>query len=92
MQPRWSVTGELPCDVHLVTLRTMLEAGAPVQAPHQSPTTPAFTPSPLTALILHRVGFDCGFKSPGLSCSTNGGKVGVTVKVCSVVGISVMPQ
>ncbi|XP_050690604.1 alpha-mannosidase 2x-like [Eriocheir sinensis] len=73
MQPRWSVTGELPCDVHLVTLRTMLEAGTPAPAPHQPPI--AFSPSPLNALLLHRIGFDCGFKSPGVSCSTNGGKV-----------------
>lgn len=91
MQTRWSVTGELPCDVHLVTLRTMLEGSSPAQVPHQFPSTASFTPSPLAALLLHRVGFDCGFNSPGLSCSTNGGKVCMIVNVCSVIRISQEP-
>lgn len=90
VQPHWNITGELPCDVHLVTLRTML------QFPHTSiplgkeaSTTShlsAHSPSPLNSLILHRLGFDCAFKSPGLSCSTNGGKVRLSDLFPSVFG------
>ncbi|KAK4312845.1 hypothetical protein Pmani_015762 [Petrolisthes manimaculis] len=73
MQNTWGVTGELPCDVHLVNLRTMVDPPRATLGP-ASRLTP-HPPSPNTALTLHRLGFDCGFKSPGLSCSTNGGKV-----------------
>ncbi|XP_076046169.1 alpha-mannosidase 2-like isoform X2 [Oratosquilla oratoria] len=62
----WLLGGVLPCDVHLVNLRTM-----------QNEPTPAAKISAASnaALTLHRVGFDCGFAAPGLNCSTNGGKV-----------------
>ncbi|KAG0710991.1 Alpha-mannosidase 2x [Chionoecetes opilio] len=77
VRSRWNVTGDLPCDVHLVTLRTMLEAPRPPSPADQDapPSPPSHAPGPFTSLVLHRLGFDCGFKSPGLSCSTNGGKV-----------------
>lgn len=68
MRTSWNVGGVLPCDVHLVNLRTML--GAPEGNSfviNQASTT--------ASLTLHRMGFDCGFRSPGLTCSTNGGKV-----------------
>ncbi|CAL4114934.1 unnamed protein product, partial [Meganyctiphanes norvegica] len=58
----WSSGGALPCDVHLVNLRTMLGINQR-------------SPDPTTALTLHRQGFDCGFKANGLSCATNGGKI-----------------
>lgn len=73
MQATWSVTGELPCDVHLVSLRTMLDPPRATLGPSSRLTQ--HPPSPNAALTLHRLGFDCDFKTPGLSCSTNGGKV-----------------
>ena len=83
VKPQWNVTGELPCDIHMVTLRTMLESPPASPLPGQDPPATSHhtshSPSPLTALMLHRLGFDCAFKSPGLSCSTNGGKVTSTV-------------
>ncbi|XP_068208106.1 alpha-mannosidase 2x-like isoform X1 [Palaemon carinicauda] len=69
MRTSWSIGGSLPCDVHLVNLRTMLSpASENTFANHYEASTTA-------SLTLHRMGFDCGFKSPGLTCSTNGGKV-----------------
>lgn len=70
MHSSWSVGGELPCDVHMVNLRTMLDP--PSTTGSQRMQHPA---SKTTSLTLHRLGFDCGLKSQGLSCSTNGGKV-----------------
>ncbi|XP_013780101.1 alpha-mannosidase 2-like [Limulus polyphemus] len=58
----------LPCDIHLVNLRTL-------QAPPGG--SASFLPSNSTALFLHRFGFDCHFKAVGLNCSTNKGKVSV---------------
>ncbi|XP_075692867.1 alpha-mannosidase 2 [Rhinoderma darwinii] len=54
----------MPCDVHLVNLRT-------IQA--------KVGPSEEAALILHRKGFDCKFanKDLGLYCSTSQGKIQV---------------
>ncbi|EGW04032.1 Alpha-mannosidase 2 [Cricetulus griseus] len=54
----------LPCDIHLVNLRTM-----------QSKMGKGYSDE--AALILHRKGFDCQFSSRGmgLSCSTTQGKV-----------------
>ncbi|XP_055000954.1 alpha-mannosidase 2 [Sorex araneus] len=54
----------LPCDIHLVNLRTIQPKGDG-QHPDEA------------ALILHRRGFDCRFssKNTGLSCSTSKGKI-----------------
>lgn len=73
MQPSWDIGGALPCDVHLVNLRTMLDP--PRATVGQTSHLVPHPPGPVSSLTLHRLGFDCGFKSPGLSCSTNGGKV-----------------
>lgn len=56
----------LPCDIHLVNLRTM-----------QSKMGKGYSDE--AALILHRKGFDCQFSSRGmgLSCSTTQGKMSV---------------
>ncbi|XP_021499306.1 alpha-mannosidase 2 isoform X2 [Meriones unguiculatus] len=56
----------LPCDIHLVNLRTI-----------QSKVAKGYSDE--AALILHRKGFDCQFSSPGLglSCSTTQGKMSV---------------
>lgn len=70
MHSSWTVGGELPCDVHMVNLRTMLDPPSTTGA--QRLQHPA---GKTTSLTLHRLGFDCGLKSQGLSCSTNGGKV-----------------
>lgn len=73
MQSSWDVGGTLPCDVHMVNLRTMVDPPRATVG-HNSHLTP-HPPGSISSLTLHRLGFDCGFKSPGLSCSTNGGKV-----------------
>ncbi|KAK7063281.1 Alpha-mannosidase 2 [Halocaridina rubra] len=65
----WNAGGSLPCDVHLVNLRTMLDVAGPNTFANHNEAGSA------TSLILHRLGFDCGFKSPGMTCATNGGKV-----------------
>lgn len=54
----------LPCDIHLLNLRTLQAEDAA-------------SPSPEAALILHRWGFDCGLeaKNLGFNCSTSQGKV-----------------
>lgn len=54
------IQAPLPCDVHVVSLRT-LEA---------SDTSPRDE----VALMLHRKGFVCGYKIPNLGCES-GGKV-----------------
>uniref|UniRef100_A0A3Q2DSS8 mannosyl-oligosaccharide 1,3-1,6-alpha-mannosidase n=1 Tax=Cyprinodon variegatus TaxID=28743 RepID=A0A3Q2DSS8_CYPVA len=57
----------LPCDVHLLNLRTI-----------QSQKDPQ-SPSPYTALILHRLAMDCGFEGQnlGFNCTTTQGRLGV---------------
>ncbi|XP_030624910.1 alpha-mannosidase 2 isoform X2 [Chanos chanos] len=59
------LTSSVPCDIHIVNLRTIQskeEGGGP---------------SDQAALILHRKGFDCGFSNmnTGLLCTTTRGKV-----------------
>ncbi|XP_042238081.1 alpha-mannosidase 2x-like isoform X2 [Homarus americanus] len=75
-QHRWDIGGELPCDVHMVNLRTMLDP--PRATIGRTSHLTQHPPGSITSLTLHRLGFDCGFKSPGLVCSTNGGKVRLT--------------
>jgi len=55
------VQTELPCDIHVVNLRTMLTAAA--------------KPSDQAALVLHRQGFTAAYRPVGMTCSTNGGKL-----------------
>uniref|UniRef100_A0A669F496 Alpha-mannosidase n=1 Tax=Oreochromis niloticus TaxID=8128 RepID=A0A669F496_ORENI len=57
----------LPCDLHLVNLRSI-----------QSQQDPQ-SPSPYTALILHRLALDCGFEAQnlGFNCTTTQGQVRV---------------
>uniref|UniRef100_A0AAR2JJ08 Alpha-mannosidase n=1 Tax=Pygocentrus nattereri TaxID=42514 RepID=A0AAR2JJ08_PYGNA len=54
----------LPCDFHLLNLRSIQNQDA-------------HSPSPYTALLLHRLGLDCGLEAqnPGFNCSTTQGKV-----------------
>ncbi|OCU02259.1 alpha-mannosidase 2 [Xenopus laevis] len=58
------LTSSMPCDVHLLNLRTIQANVGPI-------------PSDEAALILHRKGFDCRFsnKDLGLLCSTTQGKI-----------------
>ncbi|GIY58026.1 alpha-mannosidase 2 [Caerostris darwini] len=68
---------ELPCDVHLLNLRTL---------PTISGTL--FLPSNSSALFLHRLGFDCNFKTWG-HCSTQNGTVSVANLFPNLFGSSV---
>ena len=54
---------DLPCDIHVVNLRTMIT----------HPLVPA--PSDQAALILHRQGFTAAYRPLGMTCATNGGKI-----------------
>ncbi|XP_051976058.1 alpha-mannosidase 2x isoform X2 [Xyrauchen texanus] len=56
----------LPCDFHLLNLRSI-----------QNPD--AHSPSPYTALLLHRLGLDCGLEAqnPGFNCTTTQGQLSV---------------
>ena len=56
----------LPCDVHLLNLRTRA---------HMDDSTIHAKREAL--LLLHRKGFDCSFPGTTLTCSTNDGKVGI---------------
>ncbi|XP_066523680.1 alpha-mannosidase 2x isoform X2 [Hoplias malabaricus] len=57
----------LPCDFHLLNLRSMQNQDA-------------HSPSPYTALLLHRLGLDCGLdaQNPGFNCTTTQGKLAVS--------------
>ncbi|XP_036431787.1 alpha-mannosidase 2x isoform X2 [Colossoma macropomum] len=57
----------LPCDFHLLNLRSIQNQDA-------------HSPSPYTALLLHRLGLDCGLEAqnPGFNCSTTQGKLAVS--------------
>uniref|UniRef100_A0A8C1YUR7 Alpha-mannosidase n=1 Tax=Cyprinus carpio TaxID=7962 RepID=A0A8C1YUR7_CYPCA len=57
------LAGTLPCDFHLLNLRSI-----------QSLDT--HSPSPYTALLLHRLGLDCGLEAqnPGFNCTTTQGQ------------------
>ncbi|XP_036400375.1 alpha-mannosidase 2x isoform X2 [Megalops cyprinoides] len=56
----------MPCDFHLLNLRSIQG-----QVEH--------SPSPYSALILHRKGLDCGLEAPnpGFNCTTTQGKLAV---------------
>ncbi|KAM8861457.1 alpha-mannosidase 2x isoform 2-T2 [Synchiropus picturatus] len=58
----------LPCDLHLVNLRS-------IQSQQD-----ASTPSAYTALILHRLGLDCGLEGQnlGFNCTTTQGQVSIS--------------
>uniref|UniRef100_A0A8D3CT72 Alpha-mannosidase n=1 Tax=Scophthalmus maximus TaxID=52904 RepID=A0A8D3CT72_SCOMX len=58
----------LPCDVHLLNLRSIQSQ----QDPH--------SPSPYTALILHRLALDCGLEAQnlGFNCTTTQGQLSVS--------------
>uniref|UniRef100_A0A8C1B0S5 mannosyl-oligosaccharide 1,3-1,6-alpha-mannosidase n=1 Tax=Cyprinus carpio carpio TaxID=630221 RepID=A0A8C1B0S5_CYPCA len=60
------LAGTLPCDFHLLNLRSI-----------QSLDT--HSPSPYTALLLHRLGLDCGLEAqnPGFNCTTTQGQVSI---------------
>uniref|UniRef100_A0A8C8F0W5 Alpha-mannosidase n=1 Tax=Oncorhynchus tshawytscha TaxID=74940 RepID=A0A8C8F0W5_ONCTS len=60
-------TGALPCDFHVINLRSIQ---------HQD----THSPSPYTALILHRKGLDCGLETPnpGFNCTTTEGQLGLS--------------
>lgn len=57
------VDKDLPCDVHIVNLRTMQRSAFKKE------------PADQAGLVLHRQGFNGCYKPVGLTCSTNGGKV-----------------
>ncbi|GBM19405.1 Retrovirus-related Pol polyprotein from transposon 297 [Araneus ventricosus] len=56
---------ELPCDVHILNLRTLSTTSGTLYLPSNS-----------SALFLHRLGFDCNFKTWG-HCSMQNGTVSV---------------
>lgn len=58
---------DLACDIHVVNLRTMMRSAQTMK------------PSDNAALILHRQGFNGCYKPVGMTCSTNGGKVSITL-------------
>jgi len=64
------VARDLPCDIHLINLRTMV-------APPKSSTGNGANPSDKVALVLHRQGFTPCYRPLGMTCSTNGGKISV---------------
>uniref|UniRef100_A0A671PT56 Alpha-mannosidase n=1 Tax=Sinocyclocheilus anshuiensis TaxID=1608454 RepID=A0A671PT56_9TELE len=61
------LAGTLPCDFHLLNLRSI-----------QSQDT--HSPSPYTALLLHRLGLDCGLEAqnPGFNCTTTQGQLSIS--------------
>ncbi|XP_014679806.1 PREDICTED: alpha-mannosidase 2x-like [Priapulus caudatus] len=59
----------LPCDIHLVNLRTLQEK--PVGAND-------FQPKDEAAMLLHRFGHDCSFPARAMQCDVSGGKVALS--------------
>ena len=57
------VEKDLPCDIHVVNLRTSLSSPLKLR------------PSDQSALVLHRQGFTAAYRPLGMTCSTNGGKI-----------------
>lgn len=57
--------GPLPCDLHLLNLRTLVAHNGPTGDPRK----PAWTPSNVTAMYLHRLPHDCRLKSYAVRCS-----------------------
>ena len=60
-------TQDLPCEMHLLNLRSMQNA--------EIPESQRFVPRDMFALLLHRLGVDCSFPTRGLQCQTSSGKV-----------------
>ncbi|XP_072174390.1 alpha-mannosidase 2x-like isoform X1 [Diadema setosum] len=58
------IDSSLPCDIHLVNLRTRVSQDASLMKPKRE-----------ALLILHRRGFHCGFLTAGIQCSTNEGRI-----------------
>ncbi|XP_037538643.1 alpha-mannosidase 2x [Nematolebias whitei] len=58
----------LPCDFHLLNLRSIQTQKDPL------------SPSPYTALILHRLALDCGFEAQnlGFNCTTTEGQLSIS--------------
>ena len=54
---------DLPCDIHVINLRTALSN--PIK----------LNPSDQSALVLHRQGFTAAYRPLGMTCATNGGKI-----------------
>uniref|UniRef100_A0A8C7F2K7 mannosyl-oligosaccharide 1,3-1,6-alpha-mannosidase n=1 Tax=Oncorhynchus kisutch TaxID=8019 RepID=A0A8C7F2K7_ONCKI len=65
-------TGALPCDFHVINLRSIQHQVTRSDDTH--------SPSPYTALILHRKGLDCGLETPnpGFNCTTTEGQLGLS--------------
>jgi len=63
-------TKDLPCDIHLINLRTMV-------SPPSSSSGSTANPSDRAALVVHRQGFTSCYKPLGMTCSTNGGRISV---------------
>uniref|UniRef100_A0A672LGY3 Alpha-mannosidase n=1 Tax=Sinocyclocheilus grahami TaxID=75366 RepID=A0A672LGY3_SINGR len=61
------LAGTLPCDFHLLNLRSIQSRDA-------------HFPSPYTALLLHRLGLDCGLEAqnPGFNCTTTQGQLSIS--------------
>ena len=66
------VDKDISCDIDIVTIRTMEGKSL-----HEEPSNEA-------VLMLHRQGFNGCYKPVGLTCSTNGGKVNIILKICFV--------
>ncbi|XP_023243129.1 alpha-mannosidase 2x-like [Centruroides sculpturatus] len=65
LRPSYSPVGTpLPCDMHLLNLRTLVNGSA--------------LPTNATALFLHRMGFDCSYKMWGTSCSLKNGTINIS--------------
>ncbi|XP_062403410.1 alpha-mannosidase 2x [Sardina pilchardus] len=62
------LTTPMPCDFHLLNLRTIQSQQDPL------------SPSPFTALLLHRKALDCRLEAqnPGFNCSTTHGQLAVS--------------
>ncbi|XP_042526366.1 alpha-mannosidase 2x isoform X1 [Dipodomys spectabilis] len=89
LHPFRPLASALPCDFHLLNLRTLsaevsvLPRPAPPPRRRGAPSTACLCPqddslpSEDAALILHRKGFDCGLeaKNLGFNCTTSQGKV-----------------
>ena len=59
---------ELPCEVHLVNLRTLQNRDDSAEL--------KYVPKDSAALLLHHMGCDCSFPLYGVACKPGDGKVG----------------
>ncbi|XP_056002703.1 alpha-mannosidase 2x-like isoform X3 [Ostrea edulis] len=73
------LSGSLPCDVHLLNLRSL-------QQSYDGP----ITRSDDSALLLHRLGLDCGISSHGLPCTDTQGKVRLRDLFSDTLGVKEM--